>query len=74
MAYTPVQWRAIERYSKVHSLKPMLSAYPHVSFVDAEGEEQTVHISSLVDFYQSDKKQESLERARLKRLERKGAK
>lgn len=71
MSYTPKQWRAIAWYSKRDNITPQLSAWPNVSFKDPEGLVRTVHIQSLSDWYDADRKEADREKARIKRLESK---
>lgn len=68
MAYSPTQWKAIQRFQKLHNAKPQLSAYPNVRFLMSDGSIQEHNIGSLVDQYVGNKKKEASENAKERRL------
>lgn len=70
-SWTPQQWRAVAWYAQENDLVPALSAHPIIYFhVKATGEEIKGEISELVDLYKTNKREESKERARMRRQER----
>lgn len=64
MAYTPRQYRAIKRYAEDNRLKPALSAYPVIYFVNSEGNQVRENIVSLEIYYDGARKRDARERAR----------
>lgn len=51
MAFTAKQHKVIGWISKRDGLKPQLSAYPDVYFLDAKGNEVQHNIRTLIDWY-----------------------
>lgn len=71
MAYSPKQWRAIRLYSERNKVTPQLSAFPFVRFLRADGEIESMHISTLEDFYVGHKEKERRANAERRKLEKK---
>ena len=53
----PSQWKAMQYYIEKHNLKPQLSAYPIMQFLNEKGESEAHHIDHIVMEYNRDKKE-----------------
>lgn len=78
MSYNAKQWRAIRYYINKKDLKPQLSAFPFLRFLDSGGNESIEHITTLEIAYEGHqleekrrKSEEAKETKRAKKLEKK---
>ncbi len=71
MAWTQLHYKAIGLYAKQNNLKVALGSFPIARFVDKDGKEIAKNIQHLMIAYQTNKKEETKERKRLKVVEEK---